>query len=690
MSRKYRIIIFSIMTIMFIILGFLIEGSLMDLFNSFWFTSGILLLFVLSLIDQPYFSNESSIFVNSITALTAILILPKEDVGFLFYLILLYVSYLVLSSSILFIIKKESLKQEGPLIRLISKLNSIIGNPKVTFSIYFLWGINSQYTMDSIAFNTLLILWILYLLLTNHRIYNEIAELMESFKPELKEGIGTVFGVQSQHIYLAKVSPKIKELNLFEFVKVNSSVDKKTHYGLITEIMLLDKERWMRVFTNDDINEIFNKKYDNTLKNDIVYIIAEEPESDYIDKFIGLVDEESTINKINFLYNSKTEIFEGDIVEITINKNRIFYQVIQGVTKTEQLSAKNKSDFIIGKAIQLGTWDDLRFQFEKYGWVPEINTPLQLASSVDPPVIEETELILGYLPNTNLPVVMDKELAVTHHMAVVGVTGTGKSVFARNIIREHLKDDAMKVICIDFTGEYKNKFRDLKPIPIIDESYIGSIKQYIEAVEHEESKYPNHRNHDVIKENKKGLADILESSIISFLKSDNDIALFELEDLHNTSNMMYYTMAFIRMLFFVAKKDGNYGKRVCLVLEEAHTIVPEWNFIATHDKHLKALVNSVAQIALQGRKYNIGLLVIAQRTANVSKTILTQCNSIVSFQQFDDTSIDFLANYFGYDISKNLSNLKTRQAMVSGLALKSGVPMMIEIPEINEDIYLNS
>ena len=76
---------------------------------------------------------------------------------------------------------------------------------------------------------------------------------------------------------------------------------------------------------------------------------------------------------------------------------------------------------------------------------------------------------------------------------------------------------------------------------------------------------------------------------------------------------------------------------------------------------------------------------IAQRTTNVSKTILTQCNTIISFQEFDKTSSDFLANYFGDGIAKILPKLKFRQAIVAGKALKSNVPMIFEVPEIKEE-----
>ena len=79
------------------------------------------------------------------------------------------------------------------------------------------------------------------------------------------------------------------------------------------------------------------------------------------------------------------------------------------------------------------------------------------------------------------------------------------------------------------------------------------------------------------------------------------------------------------------------------------------------------------------------MLVIAQRTANVSKTVLTQCNSIISFTEYDKTSIDFLANYYGEEIASILPTLKFRQAVAAGKAFASTVPMIFEVPEIDEN-----
>ena len=96
-----------------------------------------------------------------------------------------------------------------------------------------------------------------------------------------------------------------------------------------------------------------------------------------------------------------------------------------------------------------------------------------------------------------------------------------------------------------------------------------------------------------------------------------------------------------------AKDNSGKCPRVLLVVEEAHTVMPEASTMGLGDFDSKGLVAKIAQIALQGRKYKVGLLVLAQRTATVSKTVLTQCNTMVAFSCFDDTSLGFLENYFG-------------------------------------------
>ncbi|HAT9483352.1 TPA: hypothetical protein JBD03_14290 [Legionella pneumophila subsp. pneumophila] len=148
---------------------------------------------------------------------------------------------------------------------------------------------------------------------------------------------------------------------------------------------------------------------------------------------------------------------------------------------------------------------------------------------------------------------------------------------------------------------------------------------------------------------------------------------------------VHFGAEYASVLFEIAKERLISGlpKRICVVLEEAHTIIPEWNFAGSSDKSSQSLVNSIGQIALQGRKYEIGFLVIAQRTANVSKTILTQCNTVICFQAYDETSFSFLGNYVGKDLVQVLPNLKQYHAVVAGKAIKSNMPMIIDLSRLN-------
>jgi DNA helicase HerA-like ATPase len=119
---------------------------------------------------------------------------------------------------------------------------------------------------------------------------------------------------------------------------------------------------------------------------------------------------------------------------------------------------------------------------------------------------------------------------------------------------------------------------------------------------------------------------------------------------------------------------------VLLVVEEAHTVMPEANTMGLGDFDSRGLVAKIAQVALQGRKYLVGLLVIAQRTATVSKTVLTQCNTVVSFSCFDDTSLNFLGNCFGATHTSAIPNLQSLQAVIFGKGVNSQRPIIVQIP----------
>ncbi len=117
--------------------------------------------------------------------------------------------------------------------------------------------------------------------------------------------------------------------------------------------------------------------------------------------------------------------------------------------------------------------------------------------------------------------------------------------------------------------------------------------------------------------------------------------------------------------------------RVCIVYEEAHSLVPEWNSVASEGD--KSATNGTARAILQGRKYGMGCLLITQRTANVTKTILNQCNTIFAMRSFDETGKNFLSDYMGREYAEKLSLLQERHAIFFGKASSCENPVLIRL-----------
>ncbi|MCG8702380.1 MAG: DUF87 domain-containing protein, partial [Bacteroidales bacterium] len=685
-----RLVFLTISVFVMVIVGFSATGSFRFLYQDFWFTSGILLLILLSLIDQPYFSKDSNIFVNGITAGLSLLLVDLGDRDFVFWCFTALISYLCVSSYALMWIRKSEALSENHIVKLFSRINREIGKPECLFSILFLWGIWKQFGAEANEFKALLVFWGLFMIFNIQSISKSIEGIFrETDSDANRETLGRIFGVQSNNTFLVKLfdyKMRRDTARIFDFVSFKYSVDQQTRAGVIVDSYLLDQEQWIKVFASKEISKSFpHLDIDQGRKEDLLYKINDLPTDDLFSSFLGVVTETSSIEKIRFIYNSKVSIEDGSLVEVKLGNKTVLYQIIQGLSIIEKLENRNQSGETIAEAIQLGVWNDEKLVFERFGWVPKINTPVFLAKDTEEKEPKGGEIHIGSIPNTNYPIFLNAKDALSHHMAVLGVTGTGKSIFSRYLIRQYLEDDNVKVICVDFTGEIREKLGDLNPIDTIKSEVTQNVFNEIDSLIREEAKgYKS--DQEVVIELKKSIASSIESEIRSFLGSRNKLSILELPEVDTTAGMLLYIRVFFKYLFHIAKSNKDSEQRICVVLEEAHTVIPEWNFsVASNDKASQSVLNSIAQIALQGRKYNVGLLVIAQRTANVSKTILTQCNTIVSFQQFDKTSTEFLANYFGSDIAQSITKLKFRNAVAAGKAFRSGIPLIFEVLELDQN-----
>lgn len=649
------------------------------------FTSLAAASFALLLVEHWFTSPTHSI-TNSLS--TLLVMLPAypslSQLGVWYYILLGYSALILALSCLALGLLGFAARGNDAAASWSNSLKSIVsrfGRARVLYPMVALASLLAYFDSQSISF-LLLTLFAMAVVAFDPR--SMLPSLIEtsSSKSSL---VGDVIGVQSRHTFLAKLRQVRQPLNLYDFVEFRVGDDKSTtRKGIIIDNWVLNSEQWIKILSGKDVNASLGRsRINKKVKRNAVHKIETDDTAHLLDRFVGTVAEGSEILSLRFVYARKQPISEGTLLEVSVDGKSVLYQVTQGVTKVEILESKNQAGLVIGTAAQVGIWNEQTLTFDRFGWVPEINWPVYLAPQIEEQPLPAGETLLGHVPDTNYPILMDKKAAINTHLAVLGVTGTGKSVFSRKLIREFAAD-GMKIICVDFTGEYRDKLADSNPVQLVSGQEAEGIFTNVDNVGNMMAQFPNNRDMGLIAQWEGEIRAAFRNVIEGFRDHQTNVALFELPDVSNTNAILSYTRYFFKVLFEMAKQDELGQLQFGVVLEEAHTVVPEWNFVASEDKSAGALVNQIGQIALQGRKYGVGFLVIAQRTANVSKTVLTQCNTVVAFQQFDKTSADFLANYMGSGMIEALQNLPPRHAIAVGKAFRSGLPTIFRVPHIAE------
>ncbi|MCZ2247147.1 MAG: DUF87 domain-containing protein [Bacteroidia bacterium] len=656
-----------------------------------WFYSGIFMLIFSILFIEPYYTSPKNVVTNAIPLLLVLLAIKESfaNTGFWWTGIVALITLIIASIGALSL-DDASVSPDNWKNRVSTTLKSgvvLLGQGKILYSAVFLYFLFTYYSIQDFYTLLLFILWFGVVSINPKNIHNFLTPPNAKYN---KNQIGEIFSVQSKKVFLVKIFEDKQGIHKFDLVKFKYSMQDKTDLviiGIVFDTYLLNQEKWGKILQLSE-----PQKDKGSLEKNSVYKISDLEEIESINSqfkindIVGIVVEGSSIGKIKFEYSKKDDdLQEGDLLELRIGNRRLFYQVINGITEKEKLENKNETGFIQGEAIQFGEWQSEKLSFQKFGWVPVINTPVFKANTSDVLIEEFTHPLykLGDIPGTSLPSVINLQDAVSHHMALLGVTGAGKSFLAREIINE-IKNDT-KVICVDFNKEF---FSTLLPTPsnIIGDYQAQAISERIDWVSDELDKFANRQSKAQILTKRNEIKSILKAEIENFLNdTTRNTAVFELPDVSNTTGILDYTKYFFRVLFEIAKEKQISGTpvKLCVVLEEAHTVIPEWNFSGSNDKSSQALVNSIGQITLQGRKYGVGFLVIAQRTANVSKTVLTQCNTVVCFQAFDETSFNFLSSYVGKDMVQSLPHLKKYHAIIAGKAIKSNMPMIVDLTRKN-------
>lgn len=426
--------------------------------------------------------------------------------------------------------------------------------------------------------------------------------------------------------------------------------------------------------------------------------VKENIDLEQVGHVVGIVAPDSSIERLFFEVVDNINVEEGRLVTVTVQNQKILYQIVGGLTKEEVVHKKNTYGYLRAQAQQVGIWNEERRKFTQFSWLPNINEPVYLEAQEKYVIEPDT---IGHFPSSNYQVKIGNiNHLVTHNTAILGILGVGKSMLAIELL-ERMMSEGIKVVCLDLTDQYSIELSDYYNAPY-EEACLTRLRTATEQdrdawQENPEQggSIPNLKN--AFFEDLNGFINNTDGHVLKIYNPSEFVATrqdrapgsFQPTPGNWQRGAPLFSVTPVEITKIVSETvleilsaEMSDSAKVCLVYEEAHSLVPEWNsVVAEGDKHA---TSGTARAILQGRKFGLGCLLITQRTANVTKTILNQCNTIFAMRTFDDTGKDFLGNYIGRDYAQSLSSVKERHAVFFGRGSSCENPVLMKVNDRDE------
>ncbi|MEH6544587.1 MAG: DUF87 domain-containing protein [Porticoccaceae bacterium] len=647
------------------------------------FQNALLLVVLGSAVLEHFFTKPADSMINSLMAGITLIGVYSVSQSSIWWLIFTYCAVVFAISALC--VSTSGARNGGEAVTAInSRLYRpavVLGKARLIYSIVFLFGIYSFYSVQSQHAVVLIVFWGVFMAIWPLRL-PQILSAIRFGSVDVAVPIGKLLRVDSPGILRFAITQEVdwdngKPLLYQRLDKSQQWVQPLySHFNdqkrVGTAIVLGESEHNLSGLS---VGNIYAPEV--TIENDEALTLLGE---DGNARLLGFVAEDSLIGRIRFEVRRDANCADGMLVWCRIQGQKIYYQISAGTTLEEGIDG-DKHGYQVAVASQLGMLDE--HGFHKYDWLPNMNTPVFTLTvgtlTEEQTDVSESYFSYGCLPNSRIPVVGNFIENLNSHTAILGVTGSGKTELAFDMIR-HAVGRGTKVICIDLTAQYERRLHDLNPVDLsIAPQTSADLGSRLFDVETGTYGAPEEKK--ALKTFSDQLRIDVDTNLRAFLSdAEPKLGLIQLQEISNSQASIFITEIYMSCLLNIAKENYGEAQRVLVVVEEAHTVMPESATMGVSDFASKGLIARISQIALQGRKYNVGLMILAQRTANVSKTVLTQCNSIISFACYDDTSISFLKNMFGSAMAEAIPNLKKLQAVVFGKIVNSERPIVVEIP----------
>ena len=702
-NRVIGLIIYAL--ILALIQHNVVSSGLMPNENAIWLYSGFASLLFGSRLLNPHFTPPADAATNGFMALAALvagsLVVPSGTTdAILLWCLAAFCAAICIVSIIVLLIRPSIGVEKRPIVRLVDKAVRGLGSPNVIFTIIILLCIWLFHRARADEVVVILGAWaVIVVLRPIESILGFIdwaGEQWETLRPE--KVIGPIAAYQSPGIVLVRQLGDKSMPRGTPMVVVDDN--GPWMLGVALNYVGRDEGNLLRVLTvrlPDGLKSRIGKLPEAKGGGMALALsatteeLAEVPAIQWINRLCGVVVSDTNLDYVLFEVTEDRDLAEGRLVEARIGDHHVIFQIIDGLTREEIVQQKNTYGYARAKARKIGRWDAGEGKFLPVKWIPRINAPVFLLEADDHAVDADS---IGHFPSTNFGVSLNISEAVTHNTAVLGILGIGKSYLAIELV-ERMIADGIKVICLDLTNQYADLLTEF-----IDPAYEEARRQELIAAGQGGVAHQNQEQggshlafRQRVTEQLRAFADPAEQRWLRVLNPAQFEVTRQAGGIYNgNANMATLTPTEITAIISdaaltVCQELGMVDRaRVCLVYEEAHSLVPEWNSVVADGD--KAATARSARAILQGRKYGLGCLLITQRTANVTKTILNQCNTIFAMRTFDDTGKEFLSNYIGRDYAGILPSLEARNAVVFGKASSCENPVLVRLND--RQLFLNA
>lgn len=337
--------------------------------------------------------------------------------------------------------------------------------------------------------------------------------------------------------------------------------------------------------------------------------------------------------------------------------------------------------------------------------------------------LDKSGLRIGEIPHHKVGVSLNLTRLLQKHLAILAISGAGKSYLVSVLIEEILARESGKGqvagVIVDTHGEYLsfaedpgyaskiNVFQgkdvkiglpDMSPremshfLPKLSGVQVRELARVMKALRDEGARFGMKDLIKAVEEDEKMksstkdvvvsvLYDLMGTGIFgaksypseSALAEQGKISIVDLSMLISARSKQIIVSHLSRGLFN-GRRRGEIPPFL-LVLEEAHQFVPE------KMKSENAISRGIIQtIAREGRKFHASLCLISQRPIQLSTTVLSQCNTQIILRITNPYDLDHIgksAEGITKDVQNQLSGLRVGTGLVIGEAVN--FPLFVKI-----------